>query len=249
MARGDSIYAKVDVDILDGEKVSQLTPNERDTYLFGYWLPAVKYHQNRVENHLVCVRMLQKRLQKSKRTVQQHRQKLHLLGLITIHEDNSVTVHGVKERHSKLNWNEYKETAPYGEDDFPHTGPIRGILRHHEIKTVRQEEVTSPSLVPSLKSESSDTAVWYLKDADEMWRRSEAMSRKLYSTDEARTEAAKKFYNAFKNYPEVWINEAYAMTCDKLDAIKTKADGWTPFQTGPGRYMLGILKKRALEAK
>lgn len=141
MARGDPTYFRVDIDILNGERFGQLTANERDTFLFGFWgmavkvrsdhLPASIYLQDsgkvtvkqRESNGKLPGKMLAHYLRKDWRTVMQHVGVLHELGLIEIQADGSVYVPHVKELHPKLNWDRDgrdcpirgKQPDPYGE--------------------------------------------------------------------------------------------------------------------------------------
>ena len=154
MSRGDPVYAKVNIDILTGEKVSQLTPQERDTYILGYWMLAVKFRLERMPGRLCDARMLATRLTKSRKSVRRHREVLSHLGLVIIHDDKSVTVKGVRARHAKLKWSEYDPNCPvWGKDSSrytPHTRPIDGIARQHDSTRAR-EYLSIPNLTPEGK--------------------------------------------------------------------------------------------------
>ena len=142
MSRGDPVYCKVDIDIVYGEKFSQLTKAEQHTYIFGPWMLAVKYKLGRLPLHTYSGHTTAARVSSSVRTVTRHLQRMHDLGLIILHENGDLTVCGVKRNHAKLRWgtdpSDLPHTVPiqggYGED----TRPIQGIVREYESKRVRQ---------------------------------------------------------------------------------------------------------------
>lgn len=134
---------KVDIDILAGEKFSQLSGNERDTFLFGFWAMAVRYRCDRLHvfhidqpmekildsdgNITDKIRyfngiLTAKILGKNNKTIRTHVKKFLRLGLLKRHPDGSITVRGVKDCHNRLNWRKYPYASPYGEDELTHTG-------------------------------------------------------------------------------------------------------------------------------
>lgn len=133
MARGDPTYFRVDIDIIDGERFSQLTDRERDTFIFGPWALAVKVRSACVPGAIGNPQSLAHRLRKQVRTVKRHLAVLHKLGLIELQPDGSIYVPHVKELHPKLKWDRDgrvcpirgKPTSPYGENDLTHMGGHR----------------------------------------------------------------------------------------------------------------------------
>ena len=125
MSRGDAVYAKVHVDITDGEKVGQLDPLGIYTYVLGYWTTAVRYrcdtfHPAR-DMHFTCKR-LASRLHLDSRTVTNHLHQMLDLGLLKQHEDGSITITGVRACHPKLAWKDYIPFSPYDPQTGPHMG-------------------------------------------------------------------------------------------------------------------------------
>lgn len=108
MGRKNPQFAKVEIDWYTGEKTSQLSPAERDFYINGLWLQAVKYRRATLPEHLVRVTFLSRLMNISRNSCVKYLSKIDAIGLITKHEDGSVTVHGVKELHGKLKWKEVK---------------------------------------------------------------------------------------------------------------------------------------------
>ena len=147
MSRNDPHYFKVDMDILDGEKVSQLTVHELHTYIWGYWRMSVFRRSERISAELCRTKLLQNFCRTASKNIPIHTQKLHNLGLITVWQDSSVTVHGTRARHAKLRWNEWEPDVLYGVLKRPHMGklklPIQPIALQHDSTTVSIQQRSS----------------------------------------------------------------------------------------------------------
>ena len=256
MARGDAVFMKVNIDILEGERFSHLTGNERDTYLFIFWRLAVKYRQNTFKWNPFVLQMNAKRLGKSRKTVQRHVTKLSNLGLIITNDNETVTVRGVQDCHSKLTWREYEEISPYGATNLPHTGqadfPIRGIGRRetgdgrHSLGT----NITNSSYVPLVTERitAAEYKAGLLKTESEIRDVANLIIDRFYPhgcTDTERTKFVNKLRNQIGAYPRVWINEAISATREKQQRIREGTA--TVFTKGPCSYFLGVLNKKLTE--
>lgn len=147
MARGDPIYARVDISLMFDPRIRRLTAAQKWFYQVCYlssvearseWLPP-KYD----------LAALQDRAGIDARTSKNALQKCCEVGLLELNEHGLIRVIGIKENHTKLGWNEYRASSLYGAD----TGPKR-----EENKTEKREEKQEPAheqiipeqLVPSL---------------------------------------------------------------------------------------------------
>ena len=112
MARQDLTYARVDVDFPLHDKCLRLGTATHKWAYMCLWLMAVKHrrsylHKHRVESTWRTFSGI------SPKTSRKSLAKLHDVGLITLHEDGAVTVHGVRSKHNKLDWNDDSESDPY----------------------------------------------------------------------------------------------------------------------------------------
>ena len=256
MARGDAVFMKVNIDILEGERFSHLTGNERDTYLFIFWRLAVKYRCNVIKWNTKVAQKLGKRLGKSEQTVLKHTCKLANLGLITINGNETVTVRGVQDCHSKLTWKEYEDVSPYGANQLPHTGqvnfPIRGIGRREtgDGRSSLETNITNSSYVPLVTAPISEAEykAGLLKTENEIRDVANLVIDRFYTqgcTDTEREKFVNRLRNQIGAYPRVWINEAISATRDKQQRI---AEGESAeFAKGPCSYFLGVLNKKLNE--
>lgn len=150
MSRNDPHYFKLDMDILHGEKIGQLTKTELHTYIFGYWRLSVLCRSECIKCAIVTSIRVSKSCGTSARLVPIHTQKLHNLGLITVHTNGDVTVHGTMARHAKLNWDEYTPECAVQNLYRIYTEPIRvcvrGIARQHDSTTAKKLSI--PNLIP-----------------------------------------------------------------------------------------------------
>ena len=142
MARGDPTYARIDVDIWYGEKISQLTGNERDTYIY-LWTLAVKCRSETIPASMARTKSVTKVLTKVEKTVHRHYDILSDLELIKINADGSITVYKVKELHPRLKWDKDGKSVP-----------IRG-KRFSPSRERREESRGKKSFTKDRKSYSS----------------------------------------------------------------------------------------------
>jgi hypothetical protein len=263
VARGDALYAKIHVDILTGERVSQLTPNERDTYIFGYWLPAVKYRQSRMSEakggQFNCISTA-KRLQKDSRNVVRHRQNLLKLGLLVAHPDNTITVTGVEACHPRIGWKPYDQTFPIRGNDFPHTGHSKRVREEEEGNSVPLGTYifnTGCSAFSSSEPGKNKTAVDRKSDlGNENQEGEPELHDSRIPTDPKRIAALTWEVEASLNlddsseatithlvssHPTVEVYKAIAAVRDKQHRVLTEPD--ENFSKGPLEYFKGVLNK------
>ena len=236
MSRNDPIYMKVHLDIIQGEKFSQLTANERDTFIFGPWRLAVKYRKTTGTFLEFSWKFTGNYLKKDWRVTQRHYVKFHNIGLITIYECGSITVHGVRECHAKLHWNDNSTVSPYGAKPHPRTlpiwVPISCIVGQHDSKTGRCILTPIPSSISSDISipdrdgdmgskrgsqesgKNPDTYLSGIEARDASWRICEG----LHIDDTIKNMASLR--NMFASWPGRLVQDAYGKTRDKQAADK-----------------------------
>ena len=265
MSRGDPIYCKVDIDIVYGEKFSQLTKAEQHTYIFGPWMLAVKYKLGRLPLHTYSGHTTAARVSSSVRTVTRHLQRMHDLGLIILHENGDLTVCGVKRNHAKLRWgtdpSDLPHTVPiqggYGED----TRPIQGIVREYESKRVRQSLNTNS--IPNSYSGAVNVGEPGMGASAEQGdgknpEPSQQPNPARYISGQDLKDASWRICNGlgiedtiknmssladmFHSYPSSLVQDAFLKTRDKQEADKSGTSD-KPLENSPLAYMWGCMRR------
>jgi len=252
MSRGDPHYAKVDIDIVFGEKFSQLTASEQHTYLLGPWMLAVKYKLERLPACINCTRLTASRLLKGCRTVAKQLQRMHDVGLITKHSNGDITVHGVKACHARLRWNKNVDNFPVASPYNPRSFPNQGIVREYESTTGSIQQRSSQDSI-SLNISNPDSV-------DLKGQQKNGQSRKGYISGQDIQDRSWEICNGlgiedtiknmstladmFHTYPAAVVMSGYGKTRDKLEADKAGTSE-VPLQGSPLAYMWGCLRKEA----
>ena len=263
MARGDSIFGRVDVDWHTGEKTSQLTPTQRDIYLNGLWLQAVKIRRDVIPPHLCRCQTIAKLLTSSFNTVKRTISKCESLGLITINPDKSIKVHGVKEIHKPINWKTTPYTLPKRgtslSPNVPQTFPHEDIDRREEEEesytissnkpsslltptpsSKEQEGVHKSGRTPEKNPDRHQTKI----DPDSIISDIEIihkLTNEIISDLTLPDELAPEISELIAHHPASWITEARSATLDKIHAVN---EGKSQFTKGPLEYFAGILDRR-----
>ena len=257
MSRGDPIYMKVDLDILEGGKFSQLTANERDTFVFGLWRLAVKRRKSTGTFQEFSWKFTGNLLEKDWRTTRRHYVKFHTIGLITLWECGSVTVHKVRECHSKLSWKDDRETSPYGAKAIPRILPVDDIVRQLDSKTGIYTPISSDTLLINKTSSDfskgdpdpeviknntkSDWKEMLTLDPILIQNLASEILRSLRLPDEAESEAEQ----LCSDFPHTWIIDALHATRDKQ--IRIASECKPNFTSGPLEYLTAILERKLKE--
>ena len=161
MARGDPTFIRLDIDkLFHGEKVSSIDDHSFRAYILLMGL-SVKYRTDVLPP--TARRRLEGLLASSSPTsgvrpsAASRCTKLAASGLIEILPDGSIRLIHVKEMHKKLLWDKCPQnfpiSAPYGESDLTHMGPISAPkkggeserLRDRDLSTDPDTEIVTPS--------------------------------------------------------------------------------------------------------
>ena len=124
MARGDPVYAKIDVAIWTSAKFTALSNDDRLLYL-GLWMLAVEFRSDVLPAQLMSCAYAAHRLRMSSRYVKSGLARVQRIGLIDIDDKKNITIYRVKECHKALSWDRCPKRGPNGEYVFPYLGDIR----------------------------------------------------------------------------------------------------------------------------
>lgn len=163
MARGDPIYARVDISLLFDPRIRRLTAAQKWFYQVCY-LTSVEARSEQLPP-AYDLDALQDRAGIDARTGKNALQKCCEVGLLELDEHGLIRVMGVRENHARLEWNEHCTPSPHGAD----TGPKR-----EENKTEKREEKQEPAreqmlpeqLVPSLIKKMGAQSEAYLPEKE-----------------------------------------------------------------------------------
>lgn len=137
MARGDPIFARVDISSMFNPRIRRLTAAQKWFYHITY-LCAVEARSERLPPQYDLA-AIQDRAGVDTRTSKKSLEKCCSIGLLQIDPQGLICVSGVRKNHERLEWNEYDETAPYGAD----TG-LKREEKKIEKKEKSREEVRGP---------------------------------------------------------------------------------------------------------
>ena len=261
MARGDSIFGRVDVDWFEGEKTSLLTPAQRDFYLNGLWLYAIKLRRDTIPASQARPSVVARNVHILRQSCARYMHKLDTIGLITINPDKSITVHGIKEVNRKIKWKNCPIRGSNGSPDFPHTVPYEDIDIREEEESLGSLLITSSPVTPTPdenpegdRSRDRESGPTSPRPAGNGNLTREEFQAQVVSDPELsrqftweiqvdlklNDDSEHRIREIVNNYPQGWINEAVTATQDKQQAI-VEGTAVTPFRVGPLEYFAGIL--------
>lgn len=261
MARGDSIFGRVDVDWHTGERTLHLRPAERDFYLIGFWLYAVKIRRDVIPGHMCSSGLLSSRCQVSVNTCKRIVSKLDDIGLITVNPDNSIKVHGVKEMHQRIAWREDTPTVPVRGNEpspyVPHNDDEKHIHRRGTCKTplgnspntktssaFDHQGARNPEVSPKgTEQDPISTLEDFQKARPTSIEKVHEIAFEVISSLRLPDEISSEVEDIVAGYPVVWTRDAMLTTRDKQLRILEGTDK-TGFTSGPLEYLAASLEKK-----
>jgi len=125
MAKGDGLFARVDVDVWTKPRVMMLRPAGAKAFYIMLWTLAVR-ERNDILVKAYCKQMSIAFLQTSERTARTHMQKCIEAGLVRDNGDGTVTVVKVRDCHGRMIWGKGFTPPPYGGKKSPRIIPVEG---------------------------------------------------------------------------------------------------------------------------
>lgn len=199
MARGDAIFARVDISLIWDPRMRRLSGTQKWFYIVCY-LSAVETRSELLPPSY-DLGAIRDRAGIDPKTARKCLEKSLEVGLLQQSEDGRIFVSGVRNNHQKLTWGEAEPDSPYGAD--------MGDKR--EDKTTPKEDNTT--------QEEPD---W--EKVRELWNRlSEIHS--IPALEKLTKDRKQKYMDRLQSFPKFWqqLNEALK----KSDFLRGKGDkGW-----------------------
>lgn len=126
MARGDSIFGRVDINLMYDPRIRKLTAAQKWFYVAAY-LTAVEVRSETLPPDYDIV-ALQDRAGVDRQTARNALEKSIDCNLMERTPDGLIKVLGVRNNHERVQWNEYSSDSPYG----ARTGPKREEERKND---------------------------------------------------------------------------------------------------------------------
>ena len=255
MSRGDPCYFKLDMDALHGEKIGRLSIPELHTYIWGYWRLSILRRSERLLNCFVTAQELSKNCHTGVRVVSLHTRKLHNLGLITVWCNGDVTVHGSRERHAKLRWNEMVPDCSVRELYRPYMGVVKitvqGIARQHDstrgsiIHTPIPSSISSDISIPDRVDLESNQELGKNPDPAPRLDRMKVQELSWEICNglgiDSNIKNMASLANMLASWPAPLVQDAFQKTADKQEADKAGTSQGR--LKNPLGYMVGCLRK------
>jgi len=209
----DGNFAVFDVNfILDDPRLDDLKATERWLYI-SLWCMAVRERRETLPARY-GTKSIARRSRLDTRTTQKGVKSLQQVCLISINENNQITIEGVKDKHKNLKW----KCGDINDDMQPHISPIKNKEKRikNKEKRIKNKEVKNKEVnEKSLYTDSFET-FWKLYpkrvgkgNASKAWKKAIKISspEKIIESVEKQLAFQLTGEDEFLPYPATWLNQ------------------------------------------